>query len=289
MSPTTHHHTGEALPRPLITIGVPCAGALLIAFFMIRGFPYDKLGDWIANRIEQNNGIQLAIGYIGPTLQLAGPALEATQLRAKAPDRPPQQIDRALIRPAWSLSWLAGEPAFHMELEGAAGYANGTLRWNGAASWVGFIRDARPELPPIADWIPTGRLEGILEATIDISLAELGPEGVIEFTARDGSIFLPGLPGAPLPFESLTGVVNLGGDAYAKLASLKVEGPDVTGSGSGKIGRAERLEQAPIGFEFDFVVGPVPGTALRGGGVTVHPGGEALAKISGTVAKPKVR
>ena len=48
MPTATHHRAGEALPRPLITIGVPCAGVLLIAFFLIRGFPYDKLGELIA-------------------------------------------------------------------------------------------------------------------------------------------------------------------------------------------------------------------------------------------------
>jgi len=200
MATTTHHRTGEALPRPLIAIGVPCAGALLIALFLIRGFPYDKLGVLIANRIEQSHGIHLAIGDVGPALQLAGPALEGTQLRVTFPDRSPQQIDRALVRPAWSLSWLTGEPAFHVELESPSGKADGTLRWNGGASWVGNIRDARPELPPIADWIPIGGLEGTLEATLDVSMAETGLEGLVEFEIRDGSFSIPGFSG-PLPFE----------------------------------------------------------------------------------------
>jgi type II secretion system protein N len=288
MPTTAHHQAGEALPRPLIAIGVPCAGVLLVAFFLIRGFPYDKLGDLIANRIEQSHDIQLTILDIGPTLQFAGPALEATRLRAKFPDRPPQQIDRALIRPAWSLSWFVGEPVLHVELESASGSAEGTLRWNGVTSWAGTIRDARPELSPIAEWIPIGHLEGLLEATLDISMAELGPEGLIEFEVQDGSISLPGLA-APLPFESLTGAVSLGGDAYAKLTSLRFEGPDASGSGSGKIGRAERLEQAPIGFEFTLDVKPTISRAVSAAGVKVNPGGDAIAKISGTVAKPKIR
>ena len=78
MATATHHRTREALPRPLIAIGVPCAGALLIALFLIRGFPYDELGVVIANRIEQSHGIHLAIGDVGPALQLAGPALEGS-------------------------------------------------------------------------------------------------------------------------------------------------------------------------------------------------------------------
>jgi len=288
MATATHHRAGGALPRPLIAIGVPCAGVLLIAFFLIRGFPYDKLGELIANRIEQSHGIHLAFGDLGPALQFAGPALECTQLQATFPDRSVQQIDRALVRPAWSLSWFTGEPALHVELESPSGRADGTLRWNGAASWVGTIRDARPELPPIADWIPIGAFEGALDATIDVSMGELGLEGLVEFEIREGSIAVPGFS-APLPFESLTGAVSLGGDAYAKLTSLSFQGPAASGSGSGKIGSAERLEQAPIGFEFQIDIKPEIVRDVRGGGVRINSDGSALAKISGTVAKPKVR
>ncbi len=282
-------HADAELPRPLMVFGVPCVGVLLIVFFLIRGFPYDELGERIASQIERSHGIQLAFAEIGPTLQLAGPALEATQLRLKRPGRPPEPIDRALIRPAWSMSWLAGEPALHVELESAAGMAKGTLHWNGTTRWVGSLRNARPDLPPISDWIPTGRLEGTLEATLDLSMAESGPEGRVDFEARDGTLFLPGLPSAPLKFESLSGQLEVGGDAYAKLVALQFDGPLAKGTGSGKIGRAARLDQAPIGFEFDFVVQPEPARAVTAAGVYVQPGGEASAKISGTVARPKIR
>jgi type II secretion system protein N len=289
MATSSHQQAGEALPRPLIAIGVPCAGVLLVVLFMIRGFPYDELAQLIANRIEQNHGIQLAFVNVGPTLQLAGPALEATQLRAKFPNRPPQPIDRALIRPALSPSWFLGEPVFHVELESPSGSAEGTLRWNGVTSFAGSIRDVRPELPPIADWIPVGNLQGRLDATVEISMLEPGPEGAIEFEMRDGSIFLPGLPTAPLKFESLTGAVSLGGDAYAKLTSLDFKSPLVTGSGSGKIGYAEPLAEAPIGFEFDLILNPGPARAVKAAGIAVQPDGRAVAKVSGTVAKPKIR
>ena len=288
MATATRHQAGEALPRALIAIGAPCAGVLLIAFFLIRGFPYHELGESIANRIEQSHGIQLTIGEVRPVLQLAGPALESTQLRVKFPNRSPLQIERALVRPAWSLSWLAGEPALHIELESPSGKADGTLRWNAVVSWVGTIRDARPELSPIADWIPAGGLEGTLEAAVDVSRGELGLEGRVEFEVRDGSLLLPGLS-VPLPFESLTGAVSLGGDVYAKLSKLSFEGPVTSGSGSGKIGRAERLEQASIDFEFKLDIKPSLAGAVSGAGVQVNSGGDAIAKISGTVAKPQIR
>jgi type II secretion system protein N len=186
------------------------------------------------------------------------------------------------------MSWFTGEPALHVELESPSGSADGTLRWNGDASWVGSIRDARPGLPPIADWIPVLGFDGILDATLDVSMGETGLEGRVEFEIRDGSISMPGFS-APLPFTSLTGTVSLGGDAYAKLTSLSFEGPTVSGSGSGKIGRAQRLEQAPIGFEFKLDIKPELARALRGDAVKINPKGNALAKISGTVGEPKIR
>jgi type II secretion system protein N len=288
MATATHHRAGAALPRPLIAIGVPCAGVLLIAIFLIRGFPYDELGQLITNRIEQSHGIRIVVGNVGPALQLAGPALEATQLRATFPGQSPQQIERALVRPAWSLSWFAGEPALHVEVDSPSGRANGTLRWNGVTSWKGTLRDAQPELPPIADWIPTGGLAGTLDATVDVSMGETGLEGLVEFEIRDGSISLPKFS-VPLPFENLKGAVTLGGDAYAKLTSLAFDGPAASGSGSGKIGLAEKMDQAPIGFEFEFKVESELSGAVRKAGLKIDSEGAGTAKVSGTVAKPKIR
>ena len=70
-----------------------------------------------------------------------------------------------------------------------------------------------------------------------------------------------------------------------------IRGPRLhgSGSGSGTIGRAERLEQAPIGFEFVLDIKPSISRAVTTAGVKVNPGGDAVAKISGTVAKPKIR
>jgi len=83
--------------------------------------------------------------------------------------------------------------------------------------------------------------------------------------------------------------VSLGGDAYARLTSLSFQGPAASGSGSGKIGRAERLEQAPISFEFQLDIKPEIVRSVQGGGVKIKKNGSALAKISGTVAEPKIR
>jgi hypothetical protein len=74
-----------------------------------------------------------------------------------------------------------------------------------------------------------------------------------------------------------------------KLTSLSFEGPLASGSGSGKIGRAEPLEQAPIGFEFQLDITPELVRSVRGGSAKIKPDGSSLVKISGTVAEPKIR
>ena len=118
---SSRKRAGGELPRPLLVIGVPCAGLLLTAFFLFRGFPYDQLADLIVRRFEQSQGTRLVIGEIAPVMQMAGPALEGTGLRATLPSGDLVQIDRALIRAAWSTSWLTGDPAVHLELDGPAG------------------------------------------------------------------------------------------------------------------------------------------------------------------------
>jgi hypothetical protein len=119
-------------------------------------------------------------------------------------------------------------------------------------------------------------------------MGEDGFEGVVEFEIRDGSISIPGFS-APLPFETLTGAAILGGDAYAKLTSLSFEGPIASGSGSGKIGRVKIMNRAPIGFQFQVNIASGHEDALGGGDVKINPGGNTLVKLSGTVAKPKIR
>lgn len=288
MRRSSPYSPGESLPRPLLAVGVPCAGVLLVAFFLIRGFPYDELGARIASALERRHGIQLLFGEIGPALQLAGPAAEARPLTARMPDGSALAFDRALVRLAWSLSWLVGEPALHVEVDGAAGSASGTLSWNGTTSWRGVIRNARADEGPIADWIPTGRLVGALDAKLELETGESGLEGFAEFTVRNGTLALPDLS-VPLPFDELTGVVDLGGDAYANLSSLRFAGPAASGSGTGKIGRAQPIEQAPIGFELDLQLEPALAEAVRAAGVPVDAQGIAKARIAGTVAAPEIR
>jgi type II secretion system protein N len=261
---------------------------LLIVFFLIRGFPYDQLGAQITRRIEQSQGVRLAIGELAPVMQLAGPALEGTGVRATFPSGDLLQIDRALVRAAWSTSWLTGDPAVHLELESPAGGAVGTLQWNGSTSWNGTVWDVEVGLPPLAALVPVVGLDGRLDASVDVRTGELGSEGTIYFEIRDGSLSLPKVSVA-LPFELFSGELELGGDDYLTLDSIQIEGSAVSGTGSGKIARAETFEQAPVSIEFELSIDPALSKKVRAAGLRVSRKGLTKVRISGTVAKPTSR
>jgi len=287
MAPTRRRAAGD-FPRPLLAIGVPCAGVLLIAIFLIDGFPYDQLGAQIVRRIEQSQGVRLVIGELAPDMQLAGPALTVTGMRATLPSGDLLQIDRALVRAAWSTSWLTGSPAVHLELEGPAGGAVGTLRWNGSTSWNGTVWDVEVGSPPLADLVPVVGLDGRLDASGDVQTGELGSDGTIYFEVRDGSLSLPNVSVA-LPFELLSGDLELGGDDYLILDSIRIEGSVVSGTGHGKIARAETFEQAPVSIELELSIDSALSRKVRAAGLRVGRRGQTKVRISGTVAQPTIR
>jgi type II secretion system protein N len=287
MAPTRQRAAGE-LPRPLLAIGVPCAGVLLIAFFLIRGFPYDQLGARIVGKIEHSQGVRLTIGELVPVMRLAGPALEATGVRATLSNGEMLQIDRTLIRAAWSTSWLTGDPAVHVELESPVGAGVGTLEWNGSTAWNGTVSDVAVSVPPLAGLIPVVRLDGELDATVDVRVGELETEGLIQFQVRDGSLTLPNTTVA-LPFELLHGELELGGDGYVTLESVEFEGSVVSGTGSGAIAHAESFGQAPVSIELDLEIQPALTKKLRAAGIRVSRDGPTKIRLSGTVDQPTIR
>lgn len=284
----SQHAAGPTLPRSLLTVGVPIAGVLLIAFFMIKDFRYDLIGDRIASELEQSAGIRMSIGSLEPTLQLAGPALEGRDIRATLADGTALEIERALVRPAWSLSWLAGDPLLHVELDSQIGSAAGTTGWGSARSWNGSLWNVDLQSPLFRDLSARARLEGRLEAEVDLIRGESGLEGTIDLEILDAALNSPGLP-LPLPFEALRGKLALGGSDPISIESLEFEGPVVAGSGSGTIGKAPSLALAPLSLDLQLTVQPALSGAARSAGLRVDRNGEAKARVSGTIADPTIR
>lgn len=276
------------LPRPLLVFGLPVAGVLLLTFFIYLGFPYHKLGDRIATEIQRSSGVRIDFEDIGASLQLVAPGIEATGVRATLSDGSSYRIERAMLRPAWSLAWFRGTPAVYAEVESELGGAAGTLLLGEAGGWSGELSQVAVGRIPIPPLEAVGNIDGRLDATIDLVLAEAGPEGSIEFAATEGSVGLAKFP-MDIPFETLSGELSFGGEAFISIERLELDGPMLTASLTGKVLQAASFAQAPMRLEAELTAEPNLRPAFKNAGVRVDREGNSKVRITGTVESPMVR
>jgi type II secretion system protein N len=277
------------LPRWLRILGLPLAGLLIVTFFVIGGFPYDLLGERIAERVGISLDAQVTIAELSPRLQLAGPALEAGGVLVVWNDGGVLRLDRALLRPAWSLSWLKLEPAVYTEIEGPFGGIEGTLvaGGSGAGSWSGQVRELDlTQLPAAA--ISGFSLSGFADAEIDVTIGEAGPDGTATFLAREGSIQLPDIP-MPVPFDVCKGDLVFGGDAFLTVRELTLEGPLLSADVTGSIAPAPVFANARLALDLEVSAQPAIRAVLQSAGVRVGRDGRASLKVTGTPSAPVVR
>jgi len=277
-----------ALPRPLLVVGVPLAGLLLVSLFIYLGFPYDKLGDRISSEVERAGGVRIDFADLGPSLQFAGPGIRASGVRATLADGATIRLESAMLRPAWSLAWLRGMPAVYAEIASEVGNAEGTLVLGGSGGWTGELEQVDVGKLPLSGFESLGTLDGTVDATIDLLRGEKGPVGSVSFEARDGAVGLADFP-MQLPYEKLTGELIFGDDAYVAIRTLSLEGPMLNADVKGNVLHADVFAEAPLRLEVEIDAKPVIGAALRSAGVRLNRNGKAKARITGTVGTPKVR
>ena len=277
----------EGLPVFLRLVALPLAGVLLFLLFLHLGFPYDRLAGLVAAQLGRATQSQIQIAELAPRLSLGGPGLSATGVTAVTRAGSRIEFERAFLRPAWSLAWLRGNPAVYLDVVGSLGEAQGvaTLRIPG---FHGQLRGIELANLPLAAALPGASLRGLADLTLDLELAETGPEGSTRFEARDGALGLPGLP-VPVPFTSLVGELRLGGDNLAELTNGVLEGPLVSARASGTLGRAAQVEAAELKLDLDLTVQPGLRAPLQAAGITLAPDGTAKLQVSGTPGRPQVR
>ena len=93
-----------------------------------------------------------------------------------------------------------------------------------APGFAGTLRDVDLEQLPQERIGAPLRLKGRADADLDITMRETGPEGDVEFEARDGLLTHPNLP-LPMPFQKLTGEVELGGANWAEIRKFELASP----------------------------------------------------------------
>ena len=270
-------------------------GALALAYlalttvFVAAGFPFDRLAPRVAAALGSATGTQIRIQRVSIELSWRGPRLLVRRADVGWPSGFRLRLARAHLGPAFSLSWLRGQPSLAIALESELGDLDGTARLGRTPAFRGTLRGiALGKLPP--DALPPGLgLEGTLDAGLDLHAAGELPEGSVTLAARDGSVSLPSFP-IGLPFAKLDADLELGGPAQLTLKSLALDGPLLAGSGSGSVGHAASLDRAPLALELHLEVRePALRELLAAQGLPLAPDGAAEVSISGTVADPLLR
>jgi type II secretion system protein N len=273
---------------PIGTTGIALACLLLTLFFLFLGFPFDRLGQRLTADLNRRSGAQVSFQELGSFLSLAGPGLEArgVQITTAAGIRVP--LERARLRPAWSLAWLRLSPAVHVDLEGPSGSIVGVV-WLGTAP--GFAGDLAGielgRIPANLIW-PGAVLTGTLDAAVDLRSSPSGPEGSVALSARNGNVGVADYP-VSVPFEELTGTLRFGGDHLLELNSFETTSPLFSATASGHIAQAPSFGQAPVDVEVQIEAKPRFRSTLRSAGIHLSREGHATLHIRGTPSAPEVR
>jgi type II secretion system protein N len=271
--------------RRAIAIGVACT-FLTLVFFVLR-FPYDVFRTSLVGQLAAATGAALEIGSLSAGVSLGGPALVAEPVTMRWPGGTSVDLTSAALRPAWSLSWLRGSPALHVDLEAPAGRLVGTI-WPGEPlSFQGKVKElALEQLPAsVLDAAAGFALTGLLDADVDVSLPAGAPAGDVELDLANGAFSAPGLP-ISVPFDRFRTELALG-DGALRVASASLEGPMVAGTAQGKIA----LTADPtLDLQVDLqIADPGVRQMIAPLGVRLDAEGRAKLQLRGTVSRPILR
>jgi type II secretion system protein N len=279
--------SGEApLPRRLLTVGLPVAVLALVLLFLLLVFPYQRFREIAVARLAVATGASVTLDELDGGPSLGGPSLSATNLLLRWPDRRELLLERARVRPAWSFSWLRGEPALHLKLRGPAGSAAGTV-WPGPdLAFAGRVRGVELSQLPLDHLVDPLPVLGRLDAELDLRTGPLGPTGWIRFQCRDGSIALPQLP-FDVPFEEAEGELERAESGLIELRALELEGPMLSLTAAGSVGASPAPAQGTLDLAGQLVVtDPGMRQMIQPYGIRFDPEGAAQIRISGTLSRP---
>src|SRR5690606_24560043 len=105
-------------------------------------------------------------------------------------------LDRVRVRPAWSLSWLRGRPAFRIALRRGKADVDGTVRLGDRRGFAGRVSALPLDDLPLATWAPGRLLTGRLAAEIDGHARGGAPAAAVSGPAGAG---YPSRAGGPVP------------------------------------------------------------------------------------------
>lgn len=268
-------------------VGIAVACTLLTAFFFAVRFPYDLFRASLVAQLGALTGAQVSVGRVSGGLGLGGLSLVAEPVSLRWPSGG-LELERAALRPAWSLTWLRGQPALHADLRAPAGRVAGTFWPGDPLAFSGSVHDLVLEkLPPELLAAAEGfALTGRLDADADLALTAGTLEGELALDLHEGAFSAPGSP-ISVPFERFQAELDLDPTGAVLVESASLEGPMIAGSGKGRIGVAA---DPPLDLQLEIQVAD---PSLRGMiaplGVRLDGEGRTSLRVQGSVSRPVLR
>jgi type II secretion system protein N len=276
------------IPRPLLYTGGPVLAVVLTLTFIFLGFPYADLIP-VVSRLAGDQNIR--VGEIRPRLTLGGPGFSLQEVVFRPSEMEPLVIERFDIRPAWSTSWLRGDPSLAVAVVSPLALADGVLTWGDARRVEGKIEVPDLALLPLPSDSPlsfTGVL--VAEGDLVVGIALDGEStGLIQFEAAAGSASHSNIP-MPLDFETLTGRIQLTGQSELVLEDISIEGPIFSARADGFIDTPQGNSPPLMDIDLDIQVKtPAFRVLLSSLGLPFDNEGRSSFNLGGTIQNPVIR
>lgn len=261
------------------------AAVFLTVGLMYLRFPYERLAARLESELDARGPWRISLVDLGPRPTLLGPGLSAGPVTLRHDNGSELAADELVMRLAWSPSWLRLAPALAIELSGAAGSVSGTLTLGDPPRFDGSLQDV--DLASLVAVVQARDLvlSGRLDADLELAMPELGPEGPVHLSAREGSFGHPAFP-LDIPFERLDAELVWGDGSWLTITSADLQSPLLSGQAEGTVGR-------PPEGAIDVSLWLEPEQAaqglLRAQGIRPGRDGRVTLRIDGTASDLRVR
>lgn len=276
------------LPRWVRRRAIPLGAVALTLFFFVTGLPSDRIGAFATAKIRGATGADVTIRELGLGFGLPF-ALSAQGVSLRFAGADPIELERAKLRPAWSLSWLRGAPAFAVDVAGPLGSADGVVTLGDEPGFDGDVEGVALGKLPLDAWLPGASADGTLALDGAVRRTATGLRGEVALDLRDGSVSLPNVPVA-LPYASLRGTLRFTDANAVEIDDLALDGPMLAGTVKGTVGHAAIATQAPLALTVHLEARePSLRPVLASQGLRLGPDGAADVTIAGSVSAPSVQ
>ncbi len=257
--------------------------ALTLAFL-----PSSALEGPLVRRLEAATGARVSLASLELGFGGLLPFGELHDAELRWSDGTQIDVKRLRASPVPSLAWLRGVPELRVTLESSAGGYVGRLsaeRVKGHATAFDLSKLPRR-------WLGEGGapVEGPVDAELDLSRHAEQWAGSVSFAGRRGVLAVAGVPVA-LPYETLSGALDLDEVGSLRLSRFALAGPLATGSAEGTVapGYAGPATGA-LDLSVDVQrVDPALVPTLVEAGIPLDASGVGRLRVTGTTERPTIR